>query len=90
VSARALLLGGITKMFWRRKKKMLEHLRDLNSALGKAQQVAENALAAAAETRALLQRSQATSDRWRELYEHERNRPVVVEIVLVPEAKAVN
>ena len=66
------------------KRKLAKVIADLNAALRQSLKVTESAVSALGETQALLVRSEANADQWRQLCEAAQNRPVVVEIVLVP------
>ena len=72
------------------KRKLLKTLADMSTALKQSMEVAESAVSALAETQALLSRSTANAESWRQLCEAAQNRPVVVEIVLVPYSEQVN
>jgi hypothetical protein len=72
------------------KRKLLKALVDLQGALKQSLEVTESAVSIAAETKALLDKSAALAEQWRGLYEAAQNRPVVVEIVLVPSTEWAN
>jgi|GEM_PF-3748126 len=51
------------------RRKLLAAITTLQAALKQSLKVAESAVSIAAETRALLARSEANADQWRQLYE---------------------
>lgn len=53
----------------REKRKLLKALEGLSTALRQSLEVAETAVSALAETRALLAQSAANAELWRQLYE---------------------
>lgn len=69
------------------KRKLLKALADLQGALKQSLEVSESAVSIAAETKALLERSEANADRWQKLYEAAQ-RPASVS--LPDEIKPVN
>lgn len=74
----------------RNERKLLKAIEGLNAALKRLLEVAEAAISIAAETKALLAQSDALAEQWRQLCEAAQNRPVVVEVVLVPHGEWMN
>ncbi len=72
------------------RKKLLKTLTDMSAALSEATAVAESAVAALDETRALLDRGAAVAESWRHLCEAAQSKPAEIEIVLVPGCEWVN
>jgi len=71
------------------KRKLLKAIEGLNAALKQSLQVAESAVSALSQTKALLQRSEANAELWRNLSKAAQKQPVVVDLA-VDQIKPVN